>query len=355
MFGQRLTNLLGCRHGIIQAPMAGASNPDLVAAVSSAGALGSLGAAAMPPDTLRKNIQAIRQQTDAPFNINLFNRTTEQFDTGAEAGPAFKRLLSGYHDEFNLGDLAKPRGLFGPMAEQLEVLIEEQVPVVSVHFGIEPDDVAKLKAAGCKVLCSATTVNEARILEHAGVDAIIAQGSEAGGHRGTFDSHYRDALVGTLALVPQLVDSVSVPVIAAGGIMDARGILACLVLGAEGVQMGTAFLACPETGLNDAWRQTLQTSEGHSTTVTTAISGKPARGIRNRYINEVEALDEALLPYPLQYSMSGKLRASATNTDNPDFMAMWAGQGVGLIQQKPAAQLIDEWLEGLGQLTSAFK
>ena len=202
--------------------------------------------------------------------------------------------------------------------------------------------VARAHEAGAKVLCSATTVAEAKELEDMGVDAVIAQGSEAGGHRGTFTVDYRRALIGTMALVPQIVDAVSVPVIAAGGIMDARGVVASLALGASAVQLGTAFLGCPETPIGDAWRDSLNAAEAEATTVTEALSGKPARGIRNRYIDEVEALQEPLLPYPAQYSVSRDLRKAAAERGNPDFIAMWAGQGVGLIGRRAAADLVND-------------
>ncbi|MCK5361868.1 MAG: DUF561 domain-containing protein, partial [Gammaproteobacteria bacterium] len=189
---------------------------------------------------------------------------------------------------------------------------------------------------------SATTVAEAKALEDIGIDAVIAQGSEAGGHRGTFTVDYRQALIGTMALVPQIVDAVSIPVIAAGGIMDARGVVASLALGASAAQLGTAFLGCPETPIGDAWRNALQTAQAEATTVTEAMSGKPARGIRNRYIDEVEALDESLLPYPAQYSISRELRKAAAERSDADLIAMWAGQGVGLIRQRSAADLVND-------------
>jgi nitronate monooxygenase len=178
------------------------------------------------------------------------------------------------------------------------------------------------------------------MLEQAGVDAVIAQGGEAGGHRGTFATDYRRALIGTMALVPQVVDAVKVPVIAAGGIMDARGVVASLALGASGVQLGTAFLGCPEMTVLDAWRSLLHQAAAEDTKVTQALSGRPARGIRNRYIEEVEALDEDLLPYPAQYSVSRVLRKSAADRNDSDFMAMWAGQGVALTRDLPAEEFM---------------
>ena len=337
-----LTQLFNIEHPILQAPMAGASNADLVAAVSNAGELGGLGAAPINPEGLRQQIGAIRQQTDKPFNVNLFAPSSEVFDSNASPGEGLSKLIRDYHREFDLGDLPELRGIFGPAEEQLQVLIEEKVPIISFHFGVEAVHVQAIHEAGLLVICSATSLQEAGALEDLGVDAIIAQGSEAGGHRGTFLGDYRDALVGTLALVPQIVDAVRVPVIAAGGIMDARGIVACRALGADGVQLGTAFLGCPEAGILNAWKQKLLTADPAETTVTTALSGKPARGVRNRYVTDVENLDEPLLPYPLQLSLSGPLRAAATKAGNTDFLTMWAGQGVGMLKEQSAPDLMNE-------------
>lgn len=337
---RKILDLLGIEHPIIQAPMAGATNAQLVQAVSNAGALGSYGAASTPPERLRAIVRSVREQTDRPFGVNLFSATTETFDRNAHPGPGMAGRLSAYHRELGLGVVPDPQPMFGPAAEQLDVLIEERAPVISFHFGAEADAVAKAHAGGATVLCSATTVSEAVALEELGVDAVIAQGAEAGGHRGTFAVDYRRALIGTLALVPQVVDAVSIPVIAAGGIMDARGLVACLALGASAVQMGTAFLGAPETPIADAWRDALYRADAESTTVTEAISGKPARGLRNRYIEEVEALDEPLLPYPAQYSVSRELRKAAVERGEPSFMAMWAGQGVALVRDTPAAELV---------------
>ena len=337
-----IKQLLGIDHPILQAPMAGASNPELVAAVSNTGGLGGLGAAAMPPETLRKQVQAIKQKTNQAFNVNLFAPASEIFDQEALPSEKLRSVLAGYHDEFGLGEIPSPGNLFGPAELQLQVLLDEKVPVISFHFGIEKTHVDAIHAAGLKVICTATHVSEATLLESMGVDAVIAQGSEAGGHRGTFIGAYQDALIGTLALVPQIVDAVSIPVIAAGGIMDARGIIACQALGAQAVQLGTAFLSCPESGIPGAWRESLLASQAGQTTVTQAMSGKPARGIRNRYITEIEKLDEPLLPYPLQYAISGALRQQATATGNPDFMAMWSGQGIGLIKPSGAAEFMQK-------------
>jgi nitronate monooxygenase len=340
-----IQQLFDIQQPILQAPMVGASNPHLVSAVSNSGGLGGLGAAAMKPAFLRDQIRAIKGKTDKPFNVNLFAPGSEVFDPTATISDELTALMLDYHDEMDAGDLPLPSAIFGPVEEQLAVLIEEKVPVISFHFGLEPHHVEAIHQANLKVICSATTIAEARHLEQAGVDAVIAQGTEAGGHRGTFIGDYRQGLIGTLALVPQVVDAINLPVIAAGGIMDARGILACRALGASGVQLGTAFLGCPEAGIPHAWKHALLNCAPESTTVTTVMSGKPARGIRNRYIDEVEALDTQILPYPLQYSLSGALRKAATEQDNPDFLALWSGQGVGMIKEMTAAALMDYLVE----------
>jgi nitronate monooxygenase len=347
---KRAIDLLDIEHPILQAPMAGSTNPRLVAAVCGAGGLGGLGSAGSSTEGLRSAVREIRALTDRTFNVNLFNASTEDFDRQARLGPRLTELLASYHSEMGLGPIPEPIPLFGPAELQLEVLIEEEVPVISFHFGVDARTVARAHETGAKVLCSTTTVGEARFLEEAGVDAIIAQGAEAGGHRGTFEGDYRRALVGTLALVPRVVDAVSIPVIAAGGIMDARGIVACLALGASAVQLGTAFLGCPEAAVAGPWLDALERAEAEATLVTEALSGKPARGIRNRYIEEVEAADEALLPYPAQYSVSRELRKEAAKHGDPSFMAMWAGQGVGLFRRRPAAEFMSQLVADSQQL-----
>jgi nitronate monooxygenase len=347
---RRILDLFNIEHPIIQAPMASATNAELVAAVSEAGGLGSFGAAGTPPDRLRTTVQAIRQRTNRAFHINLFSAHTENFDRHARPGPRLSERLAAYHSELGLGPVPQPAPMFGPAEEQFDVLMEEGVTIISFHFGADARLVARAHEAGARVLCSATTAAEAKQLEDMGVDAIITQGSEAGGHRGTFSVDYRQALIGTMALVPQVVDAVSVPVIAAGGIMDARGLVAALALGASAVQMGTAFLGCPEAPITDAGRKALQTAEAEATTVTEAMSGKPARGIRNRYIDEVETLHEPLLPYPAQYSVSRDLRKAAAEREDPNFIAMWAGQGVGLIRQRPAADFVADLVRESQQL-----
>ncbi len=345
MNNQRLAQLLNIEHPIIQAPMAGTSTPQMVAAASNAGALGSHGAASNSPQALREFIRTTRELTNKPFNINLFHHSTEQLFTNQQLSPHHKAQLEQYHHEQELGEVPEPKVLFGPAQQQLDVLIEEKVPVISFHFGVDAATVKKAKTNGAVVMCTATTLSEAKLLERAGIDVIIAQGCEAGGHQGSFAAD-KPALIGLMALLPQIVDAVSIPVVAAGGVMDARGVVACQALGAEGVQLGTAFLGCVETNLNPTWLSHLQQANADDTAIINVISGKPARGLRNRYVNEVESIKEPLLPYSAQYSVSAKLRQHALSTNNADFMVMWSGQGVGLFTQQTTAELINELSQG---------
>jgi nitronate monooxygenase len=346
---KNITTLLHIQHPIIQALMAGSTNAELVAAVSNAGGLGSHGAAPQSLDALRKTIKEIKALTSKPFNINLFHHSTEGFDESIQISDRHHQQLSQYHHEQGLGEIPLARGLFGPARDQLKLLVDENVPVISFHFGVDADTIALAKSGGAIVLCSATTAREAVLLEQAGIDAVIAQGSEAGGHQGNFNNT-SPALIGGMALIPRIADAVSVPVIAAGGIMDARGIVASFALGANGVQMGTAFLGCQETQLAATWLTELELAEGEDTVITEAFSGKPARGLKNRYITETDAIDEPLLPYSAQYSISSDLRKQAIQQGNKDFMVVWSGQGVGLFKQQTTASLMQSLVSGSQKL-----
>ena len=336
-----LTDLLGIEHPIIQAPMAGASTAALAAAVSNAGALGGYGGTDASPDELREVIRAIRRATERPFIINLYLDRTEPYVCHAAHEAALKWALAPAHAELNAGAVPDPVDLLGNFTRQIEVAIEERVPVLSSHFGAPDAAVMRaLKASGTRVIATATTAEEARELAAAGVDAVIAQGSEAGGHRGTFSPPSRQADIGTLALVPQIADAVRVPVIAAGGIMDGRGIAAALVLGASGVQMGTAFVACPESAVNPAYVQRLLAAAPGDAVLTDAFSGRRARLLRNRLIDLLEANRAHRLAFPEQLSMSRELRKVAAATDNAEFLPMFAGQAVTLTRAMPAAELV---------------
>ncbi|HEX7045324.1 MAG TPA: nitronate monooxygenase [Burkholderiales bacterium] len=351
----RLTNLLGIEHPIVQAPMAGACTPELVAAVSNAGGLGSYGAAAAPPAKLREVIQRIRALTDRPFAVNLFAPSVEHCEVSAAQLQAMARLLAPWHEELGAGPVPDVSPIIGPFDEQLTVLLEERVPVFSFHFGPPPlEAIERAHAAGARVMASATTVREARMLADAGVDAIVAQGAEAGGHRATFAGPSEQALTGTLGLVPQIVDAVSLPVIAAGGIMDARGIVAAFALGASGVQMGTAFLACPENSIPPVYKEAVLRATDEDTVVTEAFSGRPARAVRNRYVEEMAPHRDKVLPFPAQMSIGRALRQASARAGRPDFVSIWAGQAARLARARPAAQLMDEWVRECGALLASL-
>ena len=319
--------------------MAGASTAALAAAVSDAGALGGFGGTDASPDELRQVIRAIRAQTSRPFIVNLYLDRADPYVSDAAHETALKTALAPAHAELTAGEVPDPVDLFGKFDSQVAVAIEERVPVLSSHFG--PPDAAvmrALKAIGTCVIATATTVDEARMLESAGIAAIIAQGSEAGGHRGTFGSPAGHALIGTMALVPQIVDAVSVPVIAAGGIMDGRGILAALALGAAAAQLGTAFLLCDEAGTDAGMRRAVAAAGDTSTMVTRAFTGRAARGIRNRFIEEWGAREPA--PFPLQHLLTVDIRAAARKAGHPELVNLWAGQGVARARAVPAGELV---------------
>ena len=338
---QALIDLLGIEHPIIQAPMAGASTAALAAAVSNVGALGGFGGTDSSADELREVIRAIRRKTNKPFIINLYLDRTEPYISVVDHENALKKALAPAHAELNAGEVPDPIDLFGKFDSQVAVVVEERVPVLSSHFGA-PDatTMRALKANGTRVIATATTVGEARQLAYAGVDAIIAQGSEAGGHRGTFAAPAGQSEIGTMALVPQIADAVSVPVIAAGGIMDGRGIAAALMLGASGVQMGTAFVPCPEAAVNPAYVQTLLEAGPGDAVLTDVVTGRPARLLRNRLVELLEQNRAHRLAFPEQHSMTRNLRKIASAMGNPEFLPMWAGQGVMLARALPAAELV---------------
>jgi nitronate monooxygenase len=345
-----VTQLLGITHPIIQAPMSGFSTPQLVAAVSNAGALGSHGAATLTPRALRDEVAQMRQGTNRPFNINFFAHPTPV--RAADAAERMRRRIAPYFSELGLGTVPDAGEIFPTFgAEQLGLIGELRPRVVSFHFGLPPAAaMQQIKAAGCVVLSSATTVAEARALEAQGADAIIAQGLEAGGHRGTFTLSPGAGTIGTLspgagtigtlALVPQIVDAVRVPVIAAGGIADGRGIAAAFALGAGGVQIGTAFLGCPEAAVLPVHRQALAAATGEATVVTRVFTGRPARALRCRLTDEIPDADA--LDFPLQASLLAPLWRVADDAVRRAFMPMWAGQAASLVRELPAPALVEK-------------
>lgn len=336
----RLTRLFGIRRPIVQAGMAGgAATPRLVAAVSGAGGLGTLGAGYLQPQAIRDAVREIRSLTGAPFAVNLF--VPEAFEE-PESREAANRVLAPYRRELGIEE---PEGFssYAPAFEdQLAVVIEERVPVFSFTFGIPTGgQLASLREAGVLTCGTATTVREAVELERRGVDAVCAQGHEAGGHRGTFIGDALEAMVGTFALTPQVSDAVGVPVLAAGGVMDGRGLAAAIALGADGAQMGTAFLTCPESGAHPAYKEALLAATEEDTTVTRAFSGKPARGLRNRFTEEMAPHEPGVPDYPVQNAYTRDLRAAAAERNDTGLMSMWAGQAARLGRAVPAGEIVE--------------
>lgn len=340
-----LTNLLGIKHPIIQAPMAGGTTPpELIAAACNAGALGSLGAGYLSPDDLERSIDAIRKLTDGPFAINLFTYRPPSIKDFDER--EINKLTT------SLGKYCAELGIDAPTAasaipkytidDQLEVIFAKNIRCLSFAFGMPSEDqFKKLRDKNIILLGTATTVTEARMLDAADVDVIVTQGSEAGGHRGTFCRDFESAMIGSMALIPQVVDAVSKPVVAAGAIMDGRGMAAAFALGAEGVQMGTAFLLCDEANIQADYRKAIMSREAEDTKITSVYSGRPARGIRNRFMDEMETREGEILPFPLTDSMTKPLRAAARSKDLCDYINLWAGQAGRLGKRMPTARLIE--------------
>lgn len=346
----RVTHALGIRHPIIQAPMAGGTTtPELVAAVSEAGGLGSIGAGYMSPAALAEALTATRARTARPFAVNLF--IPQPFEVDAKRIANANARLAAFRDELGIERPDAPARYAPDFDAQFEAVMEAGVPVFSFTFGALDDArLKRLQAAGTTVIGTATTVAEARALEAAGVDVIVAQGAEAGGHRGTFLGTFDDALIGTMALVPQVVDAVSLPVIASGGIMDARGIAAARMLGADAVQMGSAFLVCRESGAKPAHKQALLAAETTPTAVTRAFSGKPARGLRNRFIDTIAPIEHDLPDYPVHNAWTKDIRATAGAHDRAEFMSLWAGQAAALARARGAGDLVTELAADLDAL-----
>ena len=339
----KLQEILGIDLPVIQAPMAGSQGSALAIAVCNAGGLGSLPCAMLGPDALRSEVATIAAQTTKPFNVNFFCHAEPVADLERERN--WRAILAPYHAELGIDARDLPTGPSrAPFSEQAaDVLTELEPPIVSFHFGLPSDALlARVRSWGAKVLSTATTVAEARWLAARGVDAIIAQGAEAGGHRGMFLARESSEQVGTFALVPQIVDAVDVPVIAAGGIADARGVAAAMALGASAVQIGTAFLLCPEATTTAVHRAALQSDVARVTALTNVITGRPARGIVNRIMRELGPMRGDVPPFPLAASAITPLRVEAERRGSGDFSPLWAGQNTSGCKRIPAGELIRE-------------
>jgi nitronate monooxygenase len=337
-----LTRRLGLVHPIIQAPMAGGADPpELVAAVSNAGAISFIGVSYMDPEQIAAAAAAIRAQTTRPFGINLF-APLPAGDSNKNPDAMLARLAP-YFAELGLPAPSLPKPPSYSFEQQLAAALESGASCFSFTFGVFPESAVRaIKARKMFLIGTATTVEEAIQLEKSGVDAIVAQGSEAGGHRGTFAGDFASGMVGCMALVPQVVDAVRAPVIASGGIMDGRGIVAALALGASAVQMGTAFLTCMEAGIPDAYKEAILNAHEDQTRITRAFSGRPARGIVNRFMKEIEFehTDDAILSFALQNALTRPLRTAAAKQGRAEFLSLWAGQGVRMARRQSAAELV---------------
>jgi nitronate monooxygenase len=346
----------GLEWPIVQAPMAGANAtpPALVGAVSGAGALGCIGAAYMSPTEIAATCRGVRDLTNRPFGINLFAPIASP-PVPSDVATALARVAPA-HAALGLPAPTLPDPPAFTFADQLAAALDGGAAFFSFTFGLLPlAAVDAIKARGLYLAGTATTVEEAVALERAGVDAIVAQGSEAASHRGSFAGLFESSMIGTVALVPQIVDAVTVPVVASGGIMDGRGIVAALALGARAVQMGTAFLACDECGIAPSYKDAVLRAHEDQTRVTRAFSGRPARGIVNRFMTDVDRTGapgdaSAILPFPYQNRLTRALRAAASAQDRSEFLSLWAGQGVRMARRQSARDLVRRLGEEMGEV-----
>ncbi len=350
----RVTERLGIDYPIIQGPLGGLSSQRLTAAVSNYGGLGSFGAHGLAPGAIKDVIAEVRSLTDKPFAMNLW---VSMEDDGARFSDqaAFNRSLRTLTPMIQ--SLGGPMPTYTPYSpvtfeDQARVLIDEKVPVFSFVFGVPPQELlAECRARGIVTIGTATTPDEAVELENANVDLIVASGFDAGGHRGSFLHPAEESLTGTFSLVPQVVDRVSVPVIAAGGIADARGIVAALALGAEGVQLGTAFLACEESGASAPHRAALLGGKADRTALTRGFTGRLGRGIRNQLLDGLSSPGVDILPYPLQRLLVRNVSGAAEKAGQPEFIPMWAGQSANLLRHARASDLLDSLVSGISAVT----
>ncbi len=336
----RILQLFGIQLPIIQAPMAGSVFSEMVVAVSEAGGLGSLPCALLSFEQMRSELEAIRRQTRRPIHVNFFCHTPARIDANRER--LWRQRLQRYYVELGLDqNMPVPSANRAPFDDKMcDLVVEFHPEVVSFHFGLpEERRVQRVRNTGAKIVSSATSVDEARWLEDRGCDAIVAQGYEAGGHRGIFLSEDVSTQAGTMALVPQVVDAVKVPVIAAGGIADARGVVAAFALGAAAVQIGTAYLLCAEAKVSPLYREALKNTPDAQTVLTNIFTGRPARGIMNRAIKELGPISENVPDFPLASTALGPLRSRAEAAGSSDFTPLWSGQAARLARELPAAEL----------------
>jgi nitronate monooxygenase len=326
---------------IIQGPLGGGpSTPELVAAVSNAGGLGSLGAAYSTPDQIASDIQRIKSLTSKPFQVNLF---AGGWDANVSADPRpMLDILAEIHHTLGLPPPTPPIPKPDPFPEQLEVVLAAKPAAFSFTFGIPASGaITRLKQRGIQIFGTATTVVEARLLVDAGVDAVVAQGAESGAHRGTFAGPFESSMVSTLELVRSIAAAMDAPVIASGGLMDGRDIAASIAAGASAAALGTAFLVSTESAAPQVHKQSILNAERDNTVITRAFSGRPARGIPNKFIQRLLGRENSILPYPLQNAFTRAMRTAAGQQGNPDFLSLWAGQGLTRARSMSAADLVN--------------
>jgi nitronate monooxygenase len=341
-----LTALLGIRHPIVLAPFGGLSSVALTAAVSAAGGLGSYGLYGYDADRFRATAVALREATDAPFALNLWLPAGDEVEPGPEHD-AYASALTPFFAELGLEPPARPERYLPSLDEQLQAIWEAAPAALSVVFGVPSAEIVdEAHRRGIRVLGTATTVAEAVALEAGGVDAVVATGAEAAGHRVSFLKPAEESLVGLVSLVPQVADAVRIPVIAAGGIGDRRGVAAAFALGASGVQVGTSFLATRESAANDAHRAAIRSTAADGGVLTRAMSGRLSRGVRNRAVAAIEA-SEAIAPFPAQNWLTGRFRAAAAQRGVGDLQSLWLGQSAPLARWDAAADVFEELRAGV--------
>jgi nitronate monooxygenase len=345
MLKNEITQLLQIQFPIIQAPMAGGiTTSKLVAEVSNSGGLGMIGAGYMTPIQMREQIREIKQLTSNPFGLNLF--VPDEYDVIEDEVKSVNQILNPIREQLNLPrkdsfDIPRFNNVYETFIEQINVLIEEKVPICSFTFGVPSKKViAELKKNNIIIIGTATTVREAVENEKAGMNIVVVQGSEAGGHRGNFIDGYQESLVGLMSLIPQVVDNVSIPVISAGGIMDGRGLMASICLGAKGIQMGTAFLTCIESGAHKIHKEAILNTTEDQTVLTRSFSGKWARGIKNKFILEMQRHERFLPDFPVQNILTQDIRKASSSQNNQDLMSIWSGQSPRLAKCQTVESLI---------------
>lgn len=352
MLENKIAELFRIQYPIIQAPMAGGiTTAELVSSVSNHGGLGMIGAGYMTPESLRMLIREVKERTEQNFGVNLFvptpyEITKEKIELSKQAMEPIYDALS--IDKNQLVDIPTFTCTKQNYETQIDVLIEEEVPIFSFTFGVpSKEDVQRLKDHGIVLIGTATTVKEAVEIEKLGLDAVVAQGSEAGGHRGTFLNDTDNSAIGLMSLIPQVSDTVQIPVIAAGGIMDSRGFMAAMFLGAKAVQMGTAFLTCEESGAHPLHKEAVLQATEDEIVLTRSISGKYASGIDNQFIRTLNKKTSELPEYPIQHYLTSSIRKSAAENGNKEFMSLWSGQSPRLAKKQTVEELIHRMMEGV--------